>query len=150
MTEPENIEVRVETTIGAPRAKVAEYVVDPETAPEWYENITSAEWKSEKPLRVGSRIGFTANFLGKQMKYTYEVREFIPGEKLVMEAVDSPMAMQTTYLFADGGAGKTRFTLINCGKQSKYFGFLSPIMSIAMKKAMTKNLRDLKRIMENV
>ncbi len=143
-----DVEVRVEAVIDAPRVKVAEYVADPDTAPEWYENITRAEWRSPKPLRVGSRIGFTANFLGKKLDYTYEITEFIPDEKLVMEAVESPMAMQTTYLWQDAGVGKTRMVLINRGKQSKYFGFLSPLMMIAMRRAMTKNLKDLRRILE--
>ena len=148
MSEPTNVEVRVEAVIDAPRERVAEYVADPDTAPEWYENITRAEWKSEKPLRVGSRIGFTANFLGKKLEYTYEVRELVSNEKLVMEAIDSPMAMNTTYLWKDAGPGKTHMILINRGAKSKYFGFLSPIMTIAMKKAMTKDLNDLKKILE--
>ena len=143
-----NVEVKADTIISSPISNVAEYTTDPDNAPEWYRNIDRSVWKSAKPLQVGSHIGFSANFLGKKMSYTYEIKEFIPEKKLVMEAIDSPLAMQTTYLWESVGEGKTRMTLINRGKSSKFFGFLSPLMAIAMLRAMKTNLKDLKKILE--
>src|SRR5439155_17352754 len=54
--------VDVETTIviDRPRADVAAFASDPDNATAWYENIEAIEWKSPRPVEVGSRLGFVA------------------------------------------------------------------------------------------
>jgi hypothetical protein len=61
-----SVDVRTVIEIEAPRAEVAAYAADPDNATEWYENIKAIEWKTQKPLAVGSRIGFVAQFLGRR------------------------------------------------------------------------------------
>ena len=68
------VDVVTEIEIGCPREEVAAYASDPDNATSWYRNIKRVEWRSERPLRVGSRIAFVAEFLGRVLSYTYEVR----------------------------------------------------------------------------
>jgi len=73
------VDVTTEIIIDRPVAVVTDYTANPDNAPEWYVNIKSVEWKTPKPLTIGSKIGFTAHFLGRNLSYTYEVIEFIPS-----------------------------------------------------------------------
>lgn len=72
------VDVFTEIIIERPVGEVSKYGANPDNAPEWYVNIQSAEWQTEKPLRLGTRVAFKARFLGRELAYIYEITEFIP------------------------------------------------------------------------
>src|SRR4051794_5108016 len=114
------VDVQTEIIIAKPVYVVAEYAMHPDHAPEWYVNIQSAEWRTQKPLRQGSRIAFKAKFLGRALAYVYEVKELVPGQKLVMQTADGPFPMETTYTFEAVDATTTKMKLRNRGKPSGF------------------------------
>jgi uncharacterized protein YndB with AHSA1/START domain len=139
------VDVVTEVEIARPREEVAAYASDPSNA--WYENIQRVEWETELPLRVGSRVSFVARFLGRTLAYTYEIRELVDGERLVMRTADGPFPMETTYAWSDAGGG-TRMTLRNRGEPSGFAGVAAPAMAAAMRRANRKDLARLKTILE--
>jgi hypothetical protein len=74
------VDIETEIEIDRPRGEVAAYVSDPDNATSWYENIKAIEWESPKPVAVGSRVAFAAQFLGRRLAYTYEVKLIVPSE----------------------------------------------------------------------
>lgn len=84
------VQVLTEVTIRRPVGEVAAYASEPSNAPEWYVNIKAVEWKTDPPVRVGSRMAFVAHFLGRRLAYTYEVVEYVPGERLMMRTAEGP------------------------------------------------------------
>ncbi|WP_257474960.1 SRPBCC family protein [Bacillus sp. MCCB 382] len=136
-------------TIRCPIQKVAEYAADPDHAPEWYVNIDSAEWRTEKPLSVHSQIAFKARFLGKDLSYVYEIKEFVPGQKLVMKTANGPFPMETTYEWESIDGQTTKMTLRNQGDPIGFSRVMMPLMSVMMKKANKKDLMKIKEILEN-
>ncbi len=142
------VDVVSEIEIRRPRDAVASYAADPSHATEWYENIKSVEWETDPPLRAGSRMRFQAQFLGRTLDYTYEIRELVPGERLVMSTSEGPFPMETTYEFADTPSGGTRMTLRNRGEPSGFSKLVAPLMAPAMRRANRKDLERLKVVLE--
>jgi uncharacterized membrane protein len=142
------VDVQTEIEIERPRDEVAAYVADPNNATDWYENIKAVEWKSAPPVSVGSRIAFVARFLGRRLEYTYEVTDYVPGERLVMRTSSGPFAMETTYTWTDRVAGGTKMTLRNRGRPAGFSRLVAPFMASAIRRANRKDLRRLKEIFE--
>jgi uncharacterized protein YndB with AHSA1/START domain len=100
------------------------------------------------PLRPGSRVAFTARFLGRQLAYTYEITDFTPGQRLVMRTAQGPFPMETTYTWQAINDGSARMTLRNRGEPAGFPRLTAPLMAIAMRRATRKDLRNLKAILE--
>jgi len=142
------VDVITRTEIDRPRAEVAAYVSDPDNAIAWYENITSVRWESPPPAKVGSRIAFLARFLGRELAYTYEVREIVGDERFVMSTAQGPFPMETTYSWEDTASGGTRMTLRNRGEPAGFSRIATPALAAAMRRANRKDLARLKALLE--
>jgi uncharacterized membrane protein len=142
------VDVTNTIVINRPVDEVARYAADPEKAPEWYESIKSVEWKTPRPVRVGSRVDFVAHFLGRRLAYTYEIIDYIPGKRLTMRTSGRPFPMETTYTWEDE-RGATRMTLRNRGTPKGYSFWLAPLMSLFVRRANRKDLALLKRRLES-
>jgi uncharacterized protein YndB with AHSA1/START domain len=142
------VDVLTEIEIARPREEVAAYAVDPDNAPEWYENIERVEWETPPPLEVGSRVAFVARFLGRRLAYTYEIRALEPGDRLVMSTAEGPFPMETTYTFEATPSGATRMTLRNRGEPSGFTKVAAPALAAAMRRANRKDLARVKEILE--
>lgn len=129
---------------------VASYASDPDNTTAWYANITSVEWQNERPLRVGSRLGFVAHFLGRRIEYTYEIRVLDAGRELVMSTEQGPFPMETTYTWEDAPGGATLMRLRNRGEPSGFSRVAAPAMSAAIRRANLKDLQRLKHVLEQM
>ena len=91
---------------------------------------------------------FVAKFLGRTMRYTYEVVELVPGERLVMRTAQGPFPMETTYTWAPQSDGSTRMVLRNRGEPAGFSKAVAPFMAMAMRRANRKDLANLRRVLE--
>ena len=142
------VEVLTQVEIARPRAEVAAYAADPDNATTWYENIKSVVWQSPRPLAVGTRLEFVAQFLGRRLRYIYEVAELVPGERFVMRTAHGPFPMETTYTWEDAGDGATQMSLRNRGEPAGFAKVTAPMMAAAMRRANRKDLERLKALLE--
>ena len=144
-----SVNVLTDVVIDRPLEQVSTYAADPEKAPEWYVNIKSVEWKTPPPLTVGSRLAFVAHFLGRRLAYTYEIVDFIPGERMVMRTAEGPFPMETTYTWEARSESQTHMTLRNRGEPGGFSKVVAPFMAAAMRRATRKDLARLKLLLES-
>ena len=140
-------DVRVEQRIERPRAEVAGYVTDWRNDPTWIKALTGVRLLTEPPLRVGSQVERVANFRGRTIAYVNEVAELEPGSRLVMKSVEGPFPMTVAYEFEAAGDG----TLVRIRAQGDATGFYrlaAPVLSRAVRRTITADLKRLKKLLE--
>src|SRR5436305_3638789 len=142
------VDVVTEVEIARPRDEVAAFAADPSNATAWYKNIKAVEWETPPPVAVGSKLRFRAQFLGRALEYTYEVRDLDPGRRFVMATAQGPFPMETTYAWEDAEPSGTRMSLGNRGEPSGFSALVAPVMALAMRRANEADLRRLKAILE--
>jgi uncharacterized membrane protein len=142
------VDVVTSIAIDRPRAEVAAFSADPDHVPQWYRNIRSVEWKSARPAAVGTRVAFTAQFLGRRLAYVYEIVEWVPNERFVMRTAEGPFAMETTYTWTSMPDGRTVMTLRNRGTPTGFSALVAPFMARAIRSANRKDLALLKERLE--
>jgi uncharacterized membrane protein len=143
------VDVQVETIINRPRPHVAAYAGNPDNAPQWYSNIKSVKWQTQPPMAVGSKLAFNARFLGRTLDYVYEIIELSPGQRLVMRTAQGPFPMQTTYAWTPEGQASTKMVLRNTGSPAGFSKLAGAVMAPMMRRAMRKDLRKLKALLES-
>lgn len=141
------VDVASEIEILRPRDEVSAFASDPSNAMAWYKNIKAVKWETPPPAVVGSRIRFRAQFLGRTLEYTYEIRDLKPGQRFVMATAQGPFPMETIYAWEDTEKG-TKMTLRNRGEPSGFAAVTAPVMAATMKKANQADLRRLKKLLE--
>ena len=143
------VDVGATIVVDRPIDEVATFAGDPSNAPRWYRRISSAEWQTDPPISLGSRIAFRARFMGRDLDYVYEVTEYTPGEQVAMRTAEGPFPMATTYTWRPVGPAKTHMTLRNHGEPAGFSRLAAPLISRAMRRAMNQDLADLKALLES-
>jgi hypothetical protein len=142
------VNVMTDIVIDRPCADVAAYASDLSNVSDWYESVESVSWQTSPPLTVGSQLEIVVNVLGRRTTYAYEILDFVPSERLVMRTDNGPIQMETVYTWAPIDAGRTRMAIRNHGESSGFAKLGAPMMSAGLRRSSQRDLKTLKRILE--
>ena len=143
------VDINTEIVIDRPRAEVAAFTADPDNATAWYEHVKRVVWRTKRPLAVGTRIGFLAESLGRQLEFVYEITALVPGERLVMRSDEGRFPMETTYSWRDEPGGGTRMLLANHAEPRGVGRLSAVLLKRSMRRANAKDLHRLKDVLES-
>lgn len=142
------LDVNATTHIAREPAHVSTYAFDPANDPIWIGGITKAELITAPPIGKGTQVRRLAGFMGKTIDYILEVVEYEPGRRMLMRSIKSPFPMQVTYTF-EPVPGGTNATVRVLGEPRAFYGrVLDWFMAPMVRKNLRRDLRNLKRIME--
>lgn len=141
------IDVAAETTIAAPRDRVAAYAMDHRNDPVWIGGISESELLGDPPIVEGSRVRRVASFMGKRIVYVNEVERLEPGSTMVMRSIQSPFPMRVTYGFEDADGGTLARVRVE-GDPKPAYRIAGPLMARAVRRAITGDVRRLKALLE--
>jgi uncharacterized membrane protein len=143
-----SVDVTTTIVIECPIEQVAAYAGDPSNTPAWCRRIASAEWQTEPPMMLGSLVTFRARLLGSDLVYTCEIVELTPGEQVAMRTTHGPFPMNTISTWRPVGRRVTHMTLHNHGEPRGFSRLVAPLIAAAMRRAMRRDLAQLKQLLE--
>ena len=139
--------VDVTATIDRPRDQVAAYLRDPANDTSWIGGIRGARLLTPEPVAVGSQVERVASFLGRRIRYVNEVTE-LTADRLAMRSVRSPFPMRVTYGHRDAEDSTTEVSVRVQGDASRFYTLAAPLLGLAVRRSITRDLRNLKRVLE--
>jgi uncharacterized membrane protein len=141
-------DIRSNVTIHCRKIRIWEYVSDPDNAPEWHEHITSVEWKTPKPAKLGSQINFTVRFVKRTFTYTCGITEWVPLEHVTLETVEGPFPVKIICSLRSLNENTTRITLRSAITLKGVSRLFSRLIAWMVKKANRRDLKKLKALLE--
>lgn len=141
--------VIVELDINQPCAVVWEYMENAEHNPEWLENMQTAQWTTEPPIRVGSRYEQVARFLGKEVRTNFEVTKLDAGRRITISSLPGssfPITITRTVEPIDDHRCRVRETAE--GDAGGFYRLADPVMRPLVRRNITRAYRRLKHLLE--
>ncbi|MDQ2934529.1 MAG: SRPBCC family protein [Chloroflexota bacterium] len=140
--------IRVGGTIKRPAEEVFGVLSDPENAPKWSLNALEEKLTSPGPVGVGSTRRAVVKTLGGRTAENHAVcTEFEPNRRLVWRSTSAPIPFQVGVDFTpvDGG---TRVDSTWAWEPKGLLRLASPILDLMFKRAMQKDVENLRVLME--
>jgi len=141
------VDVTATASIDRPRDQVAAYLRDPANDTKWIGGLRSARQLTPGQVTVGSQVERVAGFLGRRVQYVNEITE-LTADRLAMRSVRSPFPMRVTYGHRQASDGATEVSVRVQGDAARFYALVAPLLGLAVRRSITRDLRNLKRVLE--
>ena len=96
---------------------------------------------------VGSHFTEVRKFMGREMRTTYELTEFVPNQKSAVKVVEGPVIYEATNTFASAEGGMTYTTRVE-GETKGFFKLAEGLVATQLEKSLAEDLQRLKELLE--
>jgi uncharacterized membrane protein len=147
--EPQGMRVERSATIDQPVDRVFEYVTTPENDPTWVPASLSHEMLSPAPMRVGSITEEDVWFLGRRMRYAWEIIQYEPPTAFALRSVSGPIPATIRVLLESLDGVRTKVILIGELQMRGTYKPMEVVMRQVARRQFGTQLRTLKNLLES-
>lgn len=142
------LEVKESVEIDAPAVEVFAYIADMSRNTEWQKGMQECRWTSEPPLKLGSTYDQVAGFLGKEIVSSFEVTEYVEGERIRIESTAGSMPLDITRSVEPLSETRCRVSARVRGDASGVFSLASGLLKPMVARSVKGDYRRLKEQIE--
>ena len=141
------IKVETSVVINRPVEEVFEFVAAPENTSQWVSGLLEAKRVSKGSVALGAKSTQVRQFLGQQMKTTFEVAEYEPNKKLAFKTHAGPLKFEGAITF-ESVEGSTKVSIIAQAETRGFFKKAEKIAPLAAQRQMETDFATLKALLE--
>lgn len=142
--------MRVERSVTIERAieEVFEYISMPENDPEWVSVALRHERTSPGPMCVGATTREEIGFLGRRVRYTWEVSEYDPPRSIAFRSTSGPVTGRIRMRLEPAGTATT-VTLAGESELKRVHRVAGPLLTLVVWHQYEGDLCALKQLLES-
>jgi uncharacterized membrane protein len=147
--EPQGMRVERSATIDQPVDRVFEYVSNPENDPTWVPTSLRHEMLSPAPMRLGSITEEDVWFLGRRMRYAWEITQYEPPSTFTLRSVSGAIPATICVLLESLDGGHTKVILVGEVQLGGIYKPMELVMRWVAQWQFGTQLRTLKNLLES-
>jgi uncharacterized membrane protein len=147
--EPQGMRVERSATIDQPVDRVFEYVSTPENDPTWVPASLRHEMLSPAPMRLGSITEEDVCFLGRCMRYAWQITQYEPPSTFALRSVSGAIPATIRILLEPLDGARTRVILVGEVHLRGVYKPMELVMRGVAKRQFGTQLRTLRNLLES-
>jgi len=96
---------------------------------------------------VGSHFTEVRKFMGRELRTTYEITEFVPNAKEVIKVVEGPAPYEATTT-CEASEGGMKYTMKVVGETKGFFKLAEGLVAAQLEKSLAEDFQRLKELLE--
>ena len=136
-------------TIDQPVDRVFEYVSTPDNDPTWVPASLRHEMLSPPPMRVGSITEEDVWFLGRRMRYAWEITQYDPPTVFALQSISGSIPTTIRVLLEPLDSARTRIILVGEVRLRGIYKPMELVMRLVAQRQFGTQLRTLKDLLES-
>jgi uncharacterized membrane protein len=146
--EPQGMRVERSATIDQPVDQVFDYVSTPENDPTWVPASLRHEMLSPAPMRVGSITEEDMWFLGRRMRYAWEITQYEPPSTFALRSISGSIPATIRVLLESPDGARTKIILVGEVQLPGVYKPMELVMRGVAGRQFGRQLRTLKTLLE--
>jgi uncharacterized protein YndB with AHSA1/START domain len=145
--EPQGMRVERSATIDQPVDRVFDYVSTPENDPTWVPTSLRHEMLSPAPMRVGSITEEDVWFLGRRMRYAWEIIQYEPPSTFALRSISGPIPATIRVLLEPLDGARTNVIIVGEVHLRGIYKPMELVMKWVAQRRFETQLRTLKNLL---
>jgi uncharacterized membrane protein len=136
-------------TIDQPVDLVFDYVSTPENDPTWVPGSLRHEMLSPAPMRVGSITEEDVGFLGRRIRYAWEITHYEPPTAIALQSISGPIPATICVLLESVDGVRTKVILVGEVQLRGVYKPMELVMRWVAQRQFGTQLCKLKNLLES-